>query len=163
MLQCHGKIRVADGILFDRELRDSLSKLQDGNDGEYVFVVVDKNKKKSLGSLRHLFLVLKVISDGLADHPTPDQLYRYFSDIFAPVHKCTIAGETYEYYDLKKERQVDLGVIVAKIIQYAEKKWGIKVPTMTDLGQPENSELYATAYANQWDEWSQFLNTQQNK
>lgn len=157
MLQCTGKLRVADGILFDRELKDSLKKLQGGNDGEYVFVVVDKNKKGSLGAMRYLFLILKVISDKLSDHPTTDQLYRYFSDIFAPVHRCTIAGKTYEYYDLKKERQVDLGVIVDKIIQYAQKKWNIEVPSMDELKNPENSELYATAYANQFDQWTEFL------
>lgn len=159
MLQCSGKIRVADGILYDRELRESMKKLQKGKDGEFVFVVVNKDRKKSLGTLKYLFMVLKVISDSLVDHPTTDQLYRYFSDKFAPIHRCTIGNEVYEYYDLKKEHQTELGIVVERIIQYAEKKWGIKILTLEDLKNPENSALYAISYANQWEEWSELISS----
>lgn len=157
MLKGNGKFRIADGIAYDRELRECIKKLQSKKDNEYIFVIMDNTKNRSLGNLKYLFAVLKRISDGLPDHPTVDQLYRYFSDIFAPVHCCTINNESYEYYDLKSERSVDLGIVNEKIIQYAQKHWGITVPTIEELRDPEHAELYAAAHEDLLEQWSEFL------
>ena len=158
MIKGHGKLRKIGGILYDRELRESLKKLPDNEN--YLFLVVDDTKNRILPSLAYLFsVVLKYISDSLPDHPSTEALYRYFEDCFAPLHTCKINGEVYEYTNLKGEKQNDVGDFIERVVGYARKKWGINVPTQEELKDPELRDVYAKAYQRQEIDWSSFISS----
>lgn len=106
--------------------------------------------------MKYLFgIVLKAISDDLPDHPPVDSLYRYFEEVYAPMHTCNIHGEKYEYFDLKNEKSIEVNDVIEKIIRHAETEWGITgILTRDELKAPEAKELYAEAYASQWENLS---------
>lgn len=158
MIKGNGKLRKIGGILYDRELKESLKKLPENEN--YMFLIVDDKKNRNLPSLAYLFsVVLKYISDSLPDHPSTAALYRYFEDCFAPLHTCTINGEVFEYTDLKGEKQNDVGDFIERVIVYARKKWDIIVPTQEELKDPTMRETYAKAYQKQEIDWSSFISS----
>lgn len=130
------------------ELKDSVENLPDG---DYEFLIYDKFKNRSLPQLKYLFgVVLKTISDELPEHPPVDALYRWFEQVYAPLHSCIIEGETFEYVDLKNENSVEMDYVIQRIIRHAHKEWGIKIPDRDMMKAPEARELYADAYAEVW-------------
>lgn len=148
MIKIKGAVNVQCGSADTKELTDSLDNLPDG---EYSFLLFDKHKNRSLPQLKYLFgVVLKTISDKLSDHPPVDALYRYFEEIYAPIHTCHILGERYEYYDLKNEKSIEMDDVIEKIIHHATVQWGISIPTKEEIRDAEARELYADAYAEMW-------------
>lgn len=130
------------------ELQDSVGNLPDG---DYEFLIYDKFKNRSLPQLKYLFgVVLKTISDELPEHPPVDALYRWFEQVYAPLHSCIIEGETFEYVDLKNENSVEMDYVIQRIIHHAHKEWGIKIPDRDMMKAPEARGLYADAYAEVW-------------
>ena len=117
MIKKRGRVEILCGEADTEELLDSLENLPDG---EYKFLIYDEAKNRSLPQLKYLFgIVLKQISDALPEHPKIDALYRYFEEVYAPIHVCTIAGEKYQYFDLKNEKPIELDNVIRKIVQHA--------------------------------------------
>lgn len=153
MIKGKGKMRKVCGTLFDKELKKACEKLPDNH--EYEFLIVDERKNRNLPFTQYLFsVVLKYLSATLPDHPTPIALYKYFEDMFAPIHTCTINGEQFEYCELKSEKAVDVNNFIEKVVEYASKKWGIKIPRNEDFADPDMREFYSRAYLNQDQEWN---------
>jgi hypothetical protein len=153
MIKRKGIINIQEGNADTEELLDSIEQLKDG---EYGYLLFDKEKNNALPQLKYLFgIVLKRISDGLPDHPSVSALYSYFEEIYAPIRTDIIAGEKYEYFDLKTEKSIEVNDIIEKIIRHADTEWGIKeIPTRDELKAPEAKEVYTGAYASQWDNYS---------
>lgn len=148
MIKGKGRIRKVGGITHKDELTEALKKLPDNQ--EYSFLIYDEKANRLLPYQQYLFsVVLKSISEQLPEHPAPIALYRYFEDMFAPLHTCKINGQLYEYTDLKGEKKNDVVNFVERINEYVQKHWGIEVPPIEDLKAVENRDLYAEVYANQ--------------
>ena len=162
MIKGKGEIRKVAGQLFCDELDDALDKLHDGED--YKFLIVDNKRNRALPYLNYLFsVVLKALSDQLPDKPSTKALYRYFEELFAPEHTCTIGGEHYTYQDMKGEKSNDFDVFIERIIDYSTKKWGAVFPEKNELTDPANREYYIQAYAEQEAEWISFISSKKNK
>lgn len=160
MIKGKGSIKKYDGVLMKQELDSALKKLPDSIDG-YDFLIYDHKANRALPNLTYLFsVVLKQISEQLPDHPSPLALYRYFEDIFAPEHTCTINGKEYTYFDLKNEKSIDFGKVVEKIVEFAQKRWNITIISKDELKSAEAREFFAKAYAKQEVDWSRFLSSQ---
>lgn len=148
MIKWKGVITIQEGNADLQELTDSLDRLPDG---KYDFFIYDTQKNRSLPQLKYLFgVVLKTISNGLPDHPSVDALYRYFEEIYVPVHTCEIQGERYEYFDLKNDKSIEMDDVIEKIIHHAATQWSIPIPTRDEVRDAEAKELYADAYAEMW-------------
>lgn len=148
MIKIKSLVEVQEGKANKREIIDSLNKLPDG---EYEFLLYDNKKNRSLPQLKYLFgVVLRTISDNLPDHPPVDALYRYFEEVYAPIHVCNIQGERYEYFDLKNEKSIEMDDVIEKIIHHAATQWNIKVLTKEEVRESEARELYIDAYAEMW-------------
>jgi hypothetical protein len=156
MIKGKGKMKKVAGHLFDNELKEACAKLPDNEN--YLFLIVDDGKNKNLPYLSYLFsVVLKYLSDALPDHPGTTALYKFFEQLYAPKHTCTINGERIEYRELKSEKQSDVNNVIEKIVEYALENWGIEVPRQEDLKTPELRELHSQAYLNQEADWSSFI------
>ena len=153
MIKSKGIINVYGGDADKHELLDSVSKLKDG---EYGYLLFDKEQNKALPHLKYLFgIVLKHISNELPDHPPVNALYRYFEEIYAPLNTCNIHGKEYDYFDLKNEKSIEVNEVIEKIIHHAQAEWGISgIPSKDELKAPEAKEPYLGAYASQWDNLS---------
>lgn len=152
MIQAKGIVEVHNGYADKNELLDSVDLLPDG---QYGYLLFDKEKNRSLPQLKYLFgVVLKTISDQLPDHPPVDALYRYFEEIYAPILTCEIHGEKYEYFDLKHAKSIEMDDVITKIIHHATSEWGITMPSREELKSPECAEAYAGAYALMWENLS---------
>jgi hypothetical protein len=153
MIRSKGIINVYNGNTDKKELMDSVYDLEDG---EYGYLIFDKQNNKALPHLKYLFgIVLKEISDQLPGNPPVDALYRYFEEIYAPLRICEIRGEKYEYFDLKNEKSIEVNDVIEKIIHHAETEWGIKkILKKDELKAPEAKGPYMNAYANQWENYS---------
>lgn len=146
------------GHLFDDELKAACQKLPDNEN--YMFLIVDDGKNRNLPYLSYLFsVVLKYLSDALPGHPSTTALYKYFEDMYAPEHSCTINGERFLYRELKSEKSSDVNNVIEKVVEYASENWGIEVPRQEDLKTPELRELHSQAYLNQEVNWSKFLSS----
>lgn len=155
VIKSKGIINIQKGNADKQELLDSVSQLEDG---EYGYLLFDKERNRSLPHLKYLFgIVLKTISDNLPDHPKVDALYRYFEEIYAPIHTCNIHGERFEYFDLKNETTIEMNAVVENIIRHAETEWGIKILSKDELKAPEAKEPYLNAYASQWENLSRTI------
>lgn len=148
MIRKKGLIEVLCGEADTEELLDSLENLPDG---DYKFLIYDEAKNRSLPQLKYLFgIVLKTISESLPDHPQIDALYRYFEEVYAPIHVCRIAGEKFEYFDLKNEKPIELDNVIKKIVQHAATQWNIKIEERDALKLPGAQEAYVDAYTEMW-------------
>ena len=149
MLHAQTRLIVQDGKAEMEETGLAIGQLKDG---DYTVLIFDDKKNKSLPQLKYLFgVVLKTISEKLPSHPPVDALYRYFEEMFAPVHTCTLSdGEKYNYFNLKNERANEMNEIVESIVHYAATEWNIKVAARDALKLPEAKEAWAGAYTEQW-------------
>lgn len=139
---------VQDDYADMKEFKDSLDNLPDG---EYGYLLFDKQKNRSLPQLKYLFgVVLKTISENLPDHPSIDALYRYFEEIYAPIHTCYINGEKYEYFDLKNEKSIEMDDVIEKIIHHATNQWNISILSKEEIKASEAREPYMDAYSEMW-------------
>lgn len=158
MIRGKGEISKIDGQLHSERLEEACEKLPDNS--EFLFVICDKTRNRNLPILSYLFsVVLKYISDSLPDHPSTTALYRYFEDMFAPIHTSNINNEQFSYCDLKSERQTDVSDVVESIIGYARDNWGIEVPSKDELKDPKLKELYAQAYLNIEADWNSIISS----
>lgn len=156
MIKDKGIIQFRDGYADLQELHETVEKLP--QDQEYGYIIFDKKQNRSLPQLKYLFgHVLKSISDQLPDHPPVDALYRYFEEIYAPIHVCKINGEVYEYFNLKNEKSIEMNDVITQIIHHATKEWGLNILTKDELKSSEAQEAYASAYAEMWDNYSRKL------
>ena len=150
-------MKVAGHAVID-EFRKACEELPDN--GKYQFVICDDKKNRNLPFLSYFFsVVLKYISDALPDHPGTKALYRYFEDMYAPIHTVRINGRQFKYCDLKSEKAVDVNGVIEKVVEYALQEWGIEVPRQDDMKDPEMRELYSQAYLNQEVDWSNFISS----
>lgn len=150
MIRDKGLIHVNNGKADTYELLDSVDLLPDG---EYGYLLFDKKKNRSLPQLKFLFgYLLPTISEALETHPDPEALYRYFEEIYAPIHTCDIPGESapFEYFDLKNEKAAEMEFVINQIIHHAMSEWNIDVLDRKALKSAEAQELYAGAYADTW-------------
>ena len=150
MIREKGIIEVREGCADTDELLDSVDNLEDG---EYGFLLFDKKKNRSLPQLKFLFgYILPTISEELESHPEPEALYRYFEEIYAPIHRCKIPGEVeeFEYFDLKNEPATEMDFVIEKIIHHAMSEWQIDLLSRDRLKAAEAQEAFAGAYANTW-------------
>lgn len=158
MIKGRGEIRKTCGELFDKELREACEKLPDNQ--KYQFLIVDEKKNRTLPYTQYLFsVVLRYLSGVLPDHPSPIALYKYFEDMYAPVHTCTINGEQFDYCELKSEKASDVNNFIERVVEYALNEWGIEIPRRESLSDPENREFYSQAYLNQDMEWSSVISS----
>lgn len=75
-IRSKGIVTINDG---DVDLNEFKESLYDLSDGEYGFLIFDKEKNKTLPQLKYLNgVVLKRISEELPEHPGISALYRYF-------------------------------------------------------------------------------------
>jgi len=79
--------------------------------------------------------------------------------MFAPIHTSKINGQQFGYCELKSEKARDVNDIIEKVVEYAQKEWGIEVPRNEDLREPELRELHSQAYLNQEVDWSNFISS----
>lgn len=159
MIKAKGIVEVHEGYADKSELLESLDLLPDG---EYGYLLFDKKKNRSLPQLKFLFgHVLRILSEKLEGNPPVEALYRYFEEMFAPLHICKIPGrsQTFSYFDLKNEPPAEMGKIIEQILHHAKTEWGIEILNRSDLKEPEAAELYAGAYADTWKNYSRKLNS----
>lgn len=150
MIRSKGIVEVHDDYVDTSELLEAVDVLPNG---EYGYLLFDKNKNRSLPQLKFLFgYILKTLSEELEGHPEPEALYSYFEELYAPIHSCKIPGEAYifEYFDLKNEPATEMDFVINKIIHHAKTEWGIDLLTREGLKAAEAAELYAGAYAETW-------------
>ncbi len=150
MIRAKGLVNIHEGKADTSELLDSVDLL---SDGEYGYLLFDKQKNRSLPQLKFLFgYVLPTLSERLEGHPDKEALYRYFEEIYAPIHTCKIPGEDklYEYFDLKNENAAEMGFVIEKILHHAMSEWNIDLLSRDLLKAPEAQEAYAGAYAETW-------------
>lgn len=148
MIKKHGAFEVHEEGADLEELIDFVDNLPEG---EYEYILYDKKKNRSLPQLKYLFgVVLKAISNGLPDHPTVDALYRYFEEVYAPIHVCEIDGEKFEYFDLKNENSTEMDSVIQRIVHHATNEWGIEIPERDFLKLPEARQLYVEANYDLW-------------
>ena len=126
--------------------------VQDNKAAKQEIELAIGNLNKSLPQLKYLFgVVLKTISEQLPTHPPVDALYRYFEEIYAPIHVCDLpGGEKYEYFNLKNEKASEMNEVIERIIHHVNTEWGIKVMLKDKTKMPEAKELWAGAYTEQW-------------
>lgn len=156
MIKGQGRIKKVDGVLYDEELEKALAKLPDNAD--YEFLIVDKKRNRNLPCVSYLFsVVLPQIAEQLPEHPATEALYRYFEDLFAPLHSVTIHGEKYDYFDLKREKTLIIDNAIENIINFAQNEWGLKIMSKEALQDSENSEYYSQAYKGQAIDWANFF------
>lgn len=138
---------------------EEMMKFVDGlKEGEYDYILMNKAKNRSLPQLKYLFgTVLKTISREHPDNPPIAALYRFFEDEFAPLHTCTIDGQSYTYLDLKNEKSGVVDEVIDKVIAFAESEWGIKVPTREEMKAAEARQLYGEAYLETWKVFEPFM------
>ena len=162
MIKGKGKFRKICGELQKKELDSVLDGLPDGEN--FLFLIVDDKPNRQIPQLTYLFSVLlKAISQQLPEHPGTKALYRYFEDMFSPLHTCKINGETYEWTDLKREKATDVGKFIERVAEYARKRWKMDIPDVEGLKFPENREQYSLAYLQQEADWSKFISSKKNK
>jgi len=150
-------MKVAGHTVID-EFKAACEKLPDNDN--YLFVICDNTKNRNLPYISYFFsIVLKYLSDALPDHPGTTALYKFFEDMFAPIHTSKINGQQFEYCELKSEKARDVNDIIEKVVEYAQKEWGIEVPRNEDLREPELRELHSQAYLNQEVDWSNFISS----
>lgn len=153
-----GKIRKVCGTLYCDELKEACDKLPDNQ--EYEFLIVNQERNRTLPYTKYLFsVVLKYIASMLPDHPSAIALYKYFEDMFAPIHTCTINGEQFEYCELKSEKVIDVNNFIERVVEYASEKWGIEIPTQYEMTLPENRDFYSQAYMNQDIAWNSVISS----
>ena len=157
MIKGKGKLTKVAGHTVVDDFKQACAKLSDGN---YLFVICDETKNRNLPYLSYLFsVVLKYLSDALPSHPNTTALYKFFEDMFAPIHTSIINGKQFRYCELKSEKSTDVNEVIEKIVEYALNEWGIEVPRQEDMKDPENRELYSQAYLNQEADWSSFISS----
>lgn len=149
MLHSQTRLIVQDGKACTEATNLAIDKL---SDGDYTVLILDDTKNKSLPQLKYLFgVVLKRISEELPTHPPVDALYRYFEEIYAPIHTCDLPeGEKYEYFSLKNEKASEMNKVIESIIHHANTEWGIEIEPRDAIKLPEAKELWAGAYTEQW-------------
>jgi hypothetical protein len=149
MMKKQGVIEVHNGNADTRELLDSVAHLP--KEGTFLFYLYDDTRNRPLPQLKYLFgTVLKTISDQLPDHPSVESLYRYFEEVYAPIHTTYINGEKYEYFDLKNEKSIEMDDVIGMIIHHAAEQWGIKILSREELSSKEAQGNYADAQAEMW-------------
>ena len=153
MIKDKGIINIDGGHANTEELHDSIAHLPDG---EYGYLIFNKEKNKALPQLKYLFgIVLKNIAEKLPDNPSPDALYKYFEEIYAPLRSCCINGERYEYFDLKNEPSKEMNNFIERVIHHAKTEWDISaIPTREELKSSGAKSPYIDAYASTWDNYS---------
>lgn len=157
MQKGHGTIRKVCGELFDDELKKACEKLPDG---EFDFLIVNHERNRKLPYTQYLFAVLfPYISQALPEHPNKTGIYKYFEDMFAPIHTCTINGEQFNYCDLKTEKIADVNDFIERVIEYSRQEWGIEIPTQDEISEPERRDFYSQAYLNQDADWSSVISS----
>ena len=157
-----GKFQKFNGKLIADELESVCNKLADNK--EYIFAIADFGKARNLPYTTYLFsVVLTYLSKNLSDHPTPVALYKFFEDMYAPIHTCTINGKQFEYCELKSEKSIDVNNFIERVVEYASKEWGIEVPRNETMAKPEYRELYSQAYINQDVDWSSVISSLKSK
>jgi len=148
MIKKKGVVEVRNSIADKNELLDSLDTLKDG---KYLYLLLDKGKNRALPQLKYLFgIVLKTISENLPGNPPINALYKYFEELYAPIHTCNIKGERVQYADLKTEKSGVIDLVIKKIIHHAKTQYNIDVQTRESLKESEAREVYAGAYAEEW-------------
>lgn len=158
MIKGKGVIRKVAGHADMSEFVKSCENLSDNRD--YLYVICDDTKNRNLPYISYFFsVVLSYLSGALPDHPSTRALYKYFEDMFAPVHIAEINGKRFEYRELKSERVRDINDVIEKVVKYALDKWNIDIPRKEDLKSPELRELYSQAYLNQEVDWSNFISS----
>lgn len=158
MIKGKGKLMKVAGHTVMDEFKAACEKLPDNDD--YLFVICDNTKNRNLPYISYFFsVVLKYLSDALPDHPSTTALYKFFEDMYAPIHTSKINGQQFEYCELKSEKASDVNGIIEKVVEYALKEWGIEVPRNEDLKDPELRELHSQAYLNQEVDWSNFISS----
>lgn len=162
MIKSKGAFRKYGGIVHGVDFDKVISSLPDGH--AYNYVIVNDAGNRSLPYQTYLFsVVLKGISDQLEGHPSPYALYKYFEEMFAPLHTCIIDGRTFSWRDLKREKKSDVIDFVEKVGEYVQKHWGLEIVTESDVKLAENRDLYAEIYVNQEVDWGNFLSSRKNK
>ncbi len=157
-----GKFRKFNGKLIADELNSVCDKLADNQ--EYVFAIADFGKARNLPYTTYLFsVVLTYLSQTLPDHPSTIALYKYFEDMYAPIHTCTINGEQFKYCELKSEKAIDVNNFIERVVEYASTEWGIEVPRNETMAKPENRELCSQAYIKQDVDWSSVISSLKSK
>lgn len=149
MLRGQARLIVQDSKAVTQETEAVISKLKDG---DYTVLIMDDAKNRSLPQLKYLFgVVLKTISEQLPTHPPVDALYRYFEEIYAPIHTCDLPrGEKYEYFNLKNEKASEMNEVIERIIHHVNTEWKIDIMSKIQTTMPEAKELWAGAYTEQW-------------
>lgn len=149
MLRGQARLIIQDGKAAMQETEKAIEKIKDG---DYTVLIFDDTKNRSLSQLKYLFgVVFKTISEELPSHPPVDALYRYFEEIYAPIHVCNLpGGEQYEYFNLKNEKASEMNEVIESIIHHCNTEWGIDIMSKVKTSMPEAKELWAGAYAEQW-------------
>lgn len=148
MIKKKGVISVYED---DTGIEGLIKDVENLPEGEYSYLIFDGNKNRPLPQLKYLFgVVLKTISNSLPTHPSVDALYRYFEEMYSPIHISVIDNKRYEYRSLKNEKAIEVNDVIDKIINHATEKWGIKIPTQDEICASESKEVYAGAYLEMW-------------
>lgn len=149
MLHSKARLIVQDAEATQTDLQMAIRNLKDG---DYTVLIMDDTKNRSLNNLKYLFgIVLKQISDELPGHPQVNALYRYFEEVYAPIHVCHLPnGEKFEYFDLKNEKASEVNKVIESIVHHAKTEWGIDIKPKSGINAPEAKELWAGAYTDQW-------------
>lgn len=148
MIKKKGIITIHSENADIKGLIDSVEALPEG---EYNYLIYDNSKNRPLPQLKYLFgIVLKTISDKLPGNPSVESLYRYFEEVYAPIHITYINGEKFEYFDLKNEKSIEMDDVIEKIIHHAANEWNIVIPEKDKMSAPEAKEAYIGAYLDMW-------------
>lgn len=117
--------------------------------GEYSNFICDSKKNATLPQLKYLFgVVLSMISKETGIET--NELYRIFENKYAPKKIVHFEGEDHIVQDMKRCTSKEMGLIIEKIIRFADVELNIKIPTRDEVREPMAQEIYVDAYASQW-------------
>lgn len=119
--------------------------------GDYAVYVCDKTKPRSFSQNKYLFgVVLKMIAEETGNEAK--DLYKVFEEKFAPIKVIEFQGEEKIVRDMKRCSSKEMGLIIERIIRYADKYFNIRIPTQDELRTPEAEQIYVDAYNDAWNE-----------
>jgi len=149
-------IKIKEKIFVDDTGRLSSSQFKMFTDqtaqllpGEYSFYVLDSKKNRSLQQGKYLFgVVLKMISTETG-YDAKD-LYEIFEKMFCPVKVVNFKGEEHIIQDMKRLDTKEMGIVIEKIIRWADVELGVIVPSQEQTKDPLAADFYVDAYNDSW-------------
>lgn len=139
----------SEGEVQESQFKPFLNQVSQLLAGEYAFYVCDSKRNRTPNQFNYLFgVVLKMIS---ADSGMePNDLYRIFEKKYAPIKTVHFDGEDHIVQDLKRCNSKEFGLVIEKIIRFADTELGIIIPTREQMREAVAQDQYIDMYNDVW-------------